>query len=128
MRPAAVCDWLVPTHRDAARSLALLRQSIYSRLAGCRLAGYEDVNDAERLCLDPALRTVVGGRGRSGVAAPAAPSGFVTPPISCPHHLTGFSSMTGTFPALACLIPGAGIEQRKTLQLKDSPWHGRPAH
>ena len=36
---------------------ALLRPSIYSRLAG-----YEDVNDAERLCLDPALRTVVGGR------------------------------------------------------------------
>ena len=34
--------------------LALLWQSIYSRLAG-----YEDVNDAERLCLDPALRTVV---------------------------------------------------------------------
>ena len=29
----------------------LLRQSIYSRLAG-----YEDVNDAERLAVDPALR------------------------------------------------------------------------
>ena len=29
---------------------ALLRQSIYSRLAG-----YEDVNDAECLCIDPAL-------------------------------------------------------------------------
>src|SRR6478672_11925673 len=28
--------------------LALLRQALYSRLAG-----YEDVNDAERLCLDP---------------------------------------------------------------------------
>jgi hypothetical protein len=32
-----------------------LRQSIYSRLTG-----YEDFNDAERLCLDPILRTVVG--------------------------------------------------------------------
>ena len=36
---------------------ALLRQSIYSRLAG-----YDDVNDAERLCVDPAMRHVVGGR------------------------------------------------------------------
>jgi hypothetical protein len=37
--------------------LGLLRQSIYSRLAG-----YENVNDAERLCVDPAMRYVVGGR------------------------------------------------------------------
>lgn len=44
--------------------LALLRQSIYSRLAG-----YEDVNDAERLCLDPALRAVVGGRAKDNKAA-----------------------------------------------------------
>ncbi len=39
--------------------VALLRQSIYSRLAG-----YEDVNDAERLAVDPAMRHVVGGRAR----------------------------------------------------------------
>src|SRR5262245_24326968 len=44
--------------------LALLRQSIYSRLAG-----YEDVNDAERLSLDPAMRTVVGGRAKDTQAA-----------------------------------------------------------
>ncbi len=44
--------------------LALLRQSIYSRLAG-----YEDVNDAERLGLDPALRAVVGGRAKDNQAA-----------------------------------------------------------
>ncbi len=37
--------------------VALLRQSIYSRLAG-----YEDVNDAERLSVEPAMRHVVGGR------------------------------------------------------------------
>ena len=43
---------------------ALLRQSIYSRLAG-----YEDVNDAERLCVDPAMRTVVGGRAKDQAAA-----------------------------------------------------------
>ena len=39
------------------RLLPLLRQSIYSRLAG-----YEDVNDAERLSVDPGMRHVVGGR------------------------------------------------------------------
>jgi hypothetical protein len=39
------------------QQVPLLRQSIFSRLAG-----YEDVNDAERLCLDPAMRHVVGGR------------------------------------------------------------------
>jgi hypothetical protein len=36
--------------------LPLLRQSIY----GC-LAGYEDVNDAEQLCVAPTMRHVVGG-------------------------------------------------------------------
>lgn len=40
--------------------LPLLRQSVLSRLAGC-----EDVNDAEQLCLDPAMRHVVGGRAAS---------------------------------------------------------------
>jgi hypothetical protein len=46
------------------RLLALLRQLLYSRLAG-----YEDGNDAERLCLAPALRAVVGGRAKDTQAA-----------------------------------------------------------
>ena len=37
--------------------VGLLRQSVFGRLAG-----YEDVNDAERLCRDPAMRWVVGDR------------------------------------------------------------------
>ena len=43
---------------------ALLRQSIYSRLAG-----YDDTNDAERLCVDPAMRHVAGGRAIERSAA-----------------------------------------------------------
>jgi len=40
----------------------LLRQSVYSRLAG-----YEDVNDAERLSQDPAFRLI--GSEKQSVAA-----------------------------------------------------------
>ena len=37
--------------------VGLLRQSVFGRLAG-----YEDVNDAERLRHDPAMRWIVGGK------------------------------------------------------------------
>src|SRR3712207_5548636 len=46
------------------RLLGLLRQAIYGRLAG-----YEDVNDADRLARDPAMRAIV---GREGIDRPAA--------------------------------------------------------
>jgi hypothetical protein len=39
------------------RLAGLLRQSVFGRFAG-----YEDVNDADRLSHDPAMRRVVGGR------------------------------------------------------------------
>ena len=48
----------------AAHLLAMLRQAVYGRLAG-----YEDVNDAERLRVDPAMRRVVGGRAKTKEAA-----------------------------------------------------------
>ena len=37
--------------------VGLVRQSVYGRLAG-----YEDVNDADRLGRDPAMRWIVGGK------------------------------------------------------------------
>src|ERR1700716_2142790 len=44
--------------------VGMLRQSIFGRLAG-----YEDVNDAQRLRHDPAMRWIVGGKAASDAAA-----------------------------------------------------------
>ena len=48
----------------------LLRQSIFSRLAG-----YDDTNDADRLAYDPAMRVVVGSQGSERKAASTSEMG-----------------------------------------------------
>ncbi len=48
----------------------LFGQSVFGRLAG-----YEDVNDAERLSLDPAMRAIVDRRGLNRHAASASEMG-----------------------------------------------------
>src|SRR2546430_13112799 len=64
--------------------VGLLRQSVFGRLAG-----YEDVNGAERLRHDPAMRRIVGGKAAHGGAASP-------------------SRRTRTFPLLAtCLANGS---------------------
>ena len=75
------------------RLLPLLRQSIYSRLAG-----YEDVNDAERLSVDPAMRHVVGGRAALADkrAASASEVGrFETEIINTSSNLTALMNLSG---------------------------------
>ena len=44
--------------------VGLLRQPVFGRLAG-----YEDVNDAERLRHDPSMRWIIGGKAAQGLAA-----------------------------------------------------------
>jgi Transposase DDE domain group 1 len=73
------------------RLAGLLRQSVFGRLAG-----YEDVNDAERLCHDPVMRWVVGDRAISGSAASASQMGrFETKWLSRPENLTALADLPG---------------------------------
>jgi hypothetical protein len=70
---------------------ALLRQSIYSRLAG-----YEDVNDAERVCVDPAMRTIVGGRAKDITAASTSEMArFETETLSTTENLKHLMDLSG---------------------------------
>src|SRR5438270_2974294 len=73
------------------RLAGLLRQSVFGRLAG-----YEDVNDADRLCRDPAMRWVVGDRAINGSAASASQMGrFETKWLSRPENLTTLADLPG---------------------------------
>jgi Transposase DDE domain group 1 len=73
------------------RLAGLLRQSVFGRLAG-----YEDVNDAERLCRDPAMRWVVGDKAISGYAASASQMGrFETKWLCRPENLAALADLPG---------------------------------
>ena len=71
------------------RLLPLLRQSVYSRLAG-----YEDTNDAERLAQDPAMRVIVGWQGTDKQAASTnTMSGFETEVLTEEENLDGLARL-----------------------------------
>jgi hypothetical protein len=73
------------------RLAGLLRQSVFGRLAG-----YEDVNDAERLCRDPAMRWVLGDRAITGSAASTSQMGrFETKWLSRPENLDALVDLPG---------------------------------
>jgi hypothetical protein len=69
----------------------LLLQSVFGRLAG-----YEDVNDADRLCRDPTMRWVVGDRAITGSAASASQMGrFETKWLSQAENLAALTELPG---------------------------------
>ena len=70
---------------------ALLRQSIYSRLAG-----YEDVNDAERLSVDPVMRHIIGGRAADKEGASTSQVGrFETDALAYTQNLAALMNTPG---------------------------------
>lgn len=69
----------------------LFRQSVFGRLAG-----YEDVNDADRLALDPVMRQVVGGRAVDAQAASASQMGrFETEMLAMSENREALSDLNG---------------------------------
>jgi hypothetical protein len=69
----------------------LLPQSVFGRLAG-----YEDVNDADRLCRDPAMRWMVGDRAITGYSASASQTGrFKTKWLCRPENLSALADLPG---------------------------------
>ncbi len=71
----------------------LLRQAVFGRLAG-----YEDVNDAERLAHDPAMRAVVDRRGLDRAAASASQMGrFETEWLASGSNLAALADLSGAW-------------------------------
>ena len=69
----------------------LFRQSVHGRLAG-----QEDVNDADRLARDPVMRQVVGGRAVDARAASASQMGrFETDTLVLPGNRAALADLNG---------------------------------
>ena len=70
--------------------IGLLRQSVYG------LSGYEDVNDADRLGRDPAMRWIVGGRAvERGGASTSQMGRFETELLATNDNLAALADLLG---------------------------------
>jgi hypothetical protein len=89
------------TGRNGRHTLVgLLRQSVFGRLAE-----YEDVNDAERLRHDPAMRWIVGGKAAQGCAASPSQMGrFETQLLAAPENLSALSDLSGSGGSTSCTV------------------------
>ena len=72
---------------------SLTRQSVFGRLAG-----YEDVNDAERLADDPVMRAIVGRKGLDRDAASSSQMGrFETEWLATEDNLKALADLCGAW-------------------------------
>ena len=80
------------TGRNGRHALTgLFRQSVFGRLGG-----YEDVNDADRLGRDPAMRWIVGGRAVARTAASTSQMGrFETEFLVADANLAALADLSG---------------------------------
>ena len=80
-----------PGHNRLHSLVGRLRQSVFGRLAG-----YDDVNDADRPALDPVMRQVVGGRAVDATAASASQMGrFETEGLATTDNRTALTDVSG---------------------------------
>lgn len=99
--------------------VGLLRQSVFGRLAG-----YDDVNDAERLRHDPAMRWIVGGKAAHGIAASPSQMGrFETRWLTVEKNLLALADLSGRWIDIVhCRHPPRGIVL--DMDSSVSPTHG----
>jgi len=102
------------------RLIPLLRQSVYSRLAG-----YGDTNDAERLAQDPAMRVVVGWKGSDRKAASTSEMGrFETELLTQKDNLKGLERLNVEW---VKRVVAKTVHRRVILDIdsSESPAHGK---
>ena len=74
--------------------VGLFRQSVFGRLGG-----YDDVNDADRLSLDPVMRWIVGGHAVTKQAASTSQIGrFETEVLATAENLAALGDLRGRCP------------------------------
>src|ERR687897_995036 len=102
------------------RLLGLLRQAVYGRLAG-----YEDVNDADRLARDPAMRAIVGREGMDRPAASTSQMGrFETEWLATEANLATLTDLSGAWiDRVHRRRPPDGVIL--DMDSSESPTHGR---
>ena len=124
------CGELIEQHLTDSRAnharfsfADLLRQSVYSRLAG-----YEDVNDAERLSQDPTFR-LIGSENiwERGATLTSRLQSFETEVLAQEENLTGLAAMNRGLIAKAGTL---GSPQRVVLDMDSTeiPVYGQQEH